>query len=304
MKTPFHSRFKDIESDQQWFKEWIERLEKLNGKKYEQIFLDTSIGKTHVFALNKNHDDKPTLVIFPGARTTALFWDFNNNLNNLGHDFRIFLIETNGLPNLSDGKTPNIKSNGYGEWATEVMDLLKIKSAYVAGSSFGGLVTMKLAIVSPEKIKAAFLFNAGCLQTFSMSFKNLYSNLYPIFFPSRKSVKKFLENAVFFKPHHQLSPEAEELFIDYEIFAIKRYRDLTQKPYNMKDELKQVKVPTYVVQGDKDLLFPWKKSVQNAREKIATLKEIEIFENVGHGIETYGKALKYMGDKIVALEDK
>ena len=75
MKTPYHSKFKNIEQDHNWFKDWIKRLEKLNNKNYEQIFVSTSIGKTHIFALNRTLENKPTLVIFPGARTTSLFWD-------------------------------------------------------------------------------------------------------------------------------------------------------------------------------------------------------------------------------------
>ncbi len=83
----------------------------------------------------------------------------------------------------------------------------------------------------------------------------------------------------------------KELLIDYEIFGLTRYkRQRTQKPYDMGEkELKQVKVDTYFgLEGDKDLLFPYQISVANAKQKIQSLKEVMVFENVGHGIETYG----------------
>jgi hypothetical protein len=48
---------------------------------------------------------------------------------------RIFMIETNGLPNLSDGATPDIKSLDYGIWATEIFDKLDIGNAFIAGAS-------------------------------------------------------------------------------------------------------------------------------------------------------------------------
>jgi pimeloyl-ACP methyl ester carboxylesterase len=208
------------------------------------------------------------------------------------------MVETNGLPNLSEGKTPDIKSLGYGLWASEVFDSLKIDKAYVAGASFGGLICMKMAISNPEKIIAAFLLNPGCLQPFSLTFQNLYYNILPIFSPTEKNVLKFLEKAVFSKPNHKLSNQYEKLLVDYEVFAISRYKDRTQKPYYMKNQLSEVKVDTFLLVGDKDLLFPFQKSIDNAQKHITTLKEIKVFNDVGHGIETYIKAINYIGNKI------
>jgi pimeloyl-ACP methyl ester carboxylesterase len=208
------------------------------------------------------------------------------------------MVETNGLPNLSEGKTPDIKSLGYGLWASEVFNSLKIDKAYVAGASFGGLICMKMAISNPEKIIAAFLLNPGCLQPFSLTFQNLYYNILPIFSPTEKNVLKFLEKAVFSKPNHKLSNQYEKLLVDYEVFAISRYKDRTQKPYYMKNQLSDVKVDTFLLVGDKDLLFPFQKSIDNAQKHITTLKEIKVFNDVGHGIETYIKAINYIGNKI------
>ncbi|MBK6527207.1 MAG: alpha/beta hydrolase [Crocinitomicaceae bacterium] len=69
-----------------------------------------------------------------------------------------------------------------------------------------------------------------------------------------------------------------------------RYKDKTQKPYYMGDELKKVQVPTYLLEGDKDILFPFQKSIANAKEQISSIKDVIVFENVGHGIETYRPA--------------
>jgi pimeloyl-ACP methyl ester carboxylesterase len=296
------SAFKDPAKDLFWFESWVKQLESLNNRTYQRLPLQTCLGKTHVWGLNTEDENLEPLVIFPGARTTPLFWDFDRNLDNLGHHFRILLVETNGLPNLSDGNTPDIKSLDYGHWAAEVLMKLKIEKAFIAGASFGGLICMKLALTNPEKIKAAFLLNPGCLQPFSLSLKNLYYNLLPLLAPSRKNVSKFLNKAVFCKPTHMLSPEAEKLIIDYELFAITRYLDKTQKPYDMADELRKANVPVYLLEGDKDLLFPFQKSVANAQEKLPDLKEVKVFENVAHGIETFGPALNYIGEKITKLK--
>ncbi|WP_421797515.1 serine aminopeptidase domain-containing protein [Haliscomenobacter sp.] len=301
MEIKNRSSFKDPEKDLLWFKQWVSELEQSNNRQYQRIELATSLGKTQVWGLNLQRTDLEPLVIFPGARTTALFWDFDRGLDQLGKDMRIYLVETNGLPNLSDGNSPDIKGLGYGEWAVEVLNGLNIEQSYVAGASFGGLICMKLGIVAPEKIKAAFLLNPGCLQAFSLTLKNLYYNLLPILSPSRKNVSKFLDKAVFCKPTHQLSPASEKLIIDYEVFALTRYLDKTQKPYYMDDQLEQVQVATYLLEGDQDLLFPFEKSISNAQAKLSNLKEVKVFPNVAHGIETYAEAIHHIGETIQGL---
>ncbi|HEY3429701.1 MAG TPA: alpha/beta hydrolase, partial [Cyclobacteriaceae bacterium] len=115
MEIKFQSYFKNPDEDKNWFNRWVEELEKVNNKHYERIEVQTTLGKTHIWGLNTTQSNLETIVIFPGARTSVLFWDFDNNLAELEKHFRIFLVETNGLPNLSDGATPDIKSLGYGE---------------------------------------------------------------------------------------------------------------------------------------------------------------------------------------------
>lgn len=297
MKIKRQSFFKDEKQDFLFLENWVLKLEKANGRLYERIEIETGLGKTQVWGINTK-ENLHTLVIFPGARTSSLFWDFDKGLDNLNIKIRIFLVETNGLPNFSNGATPDIKSLDYGHWANEVLEKLQIRSAFVAGASFGGLICMKLGITHPDKIKAAFLLNPGCLQAFSMKWSNLYYNILPIIRPTAKNVLTFLNNAVFSKPNHRLSPDAEKLITEYEVFAIGRYKDKTQKPYYMDKQLADVKVNTYLLEGNKDLLFPYQKSIDNAKKHIKTLKEIKVFENVGHGIETYGKAMNYIGETI------
>jgi pimeloyl-ACP methyl ester carboxylesterase len=298
MKIKGKSYFKDERKDFDYFESWVTQLEATNGRVYERIEIQTALGKTHVWGLNSQDSTLETLVIFPGARTTSLIWDFDKGLDNLNHRLKIYMVETNGLPNLSNGDTPDIRSLDYGIWAAEVFEKLKIEKAFIAGASFGGLICMKLGIVKPEMIKAAFLLNAGCLQPFSLKLKNLFYNLLPIINPAEKNVLKFLDKAVFSKPNHQLSETSEKMLVDYEVFAISRYKDNTQKPYYMDKQLAEVKVDTYLLEGDRDLLFPFQKSIDNAKMNIKTLKEVKVFHNVGHGIETYDKAMNYIGEII------
>ena len=292
------SGFKDAAADLKQFNRWVSKLELSNDRFYERQVVHTSLGKTHVWGFNTEHPDQKALVIFPGARTTALFWDLDKGLDHLGPDISIFMVETNGLPNLSDGNTPDIHSNDYGYWASEVLGKLNIHRAFVAGASFGGLVAMKLATVSPETIQAIFLLNPGCLQSFSMRWKNLWNNILPIVSPTRKHVMTFLNNAIFCKPNHRLSEHAEEMLIEYELLALRRYQDRTQKPYAMRSQLSDIPSPVYLLEGDHDLLFPYEKSIQRAKQHLRNLQEVKVFRDVGHGIETFAPAMAYIREKI------
>lgn len=293
MEIKHTSKFRNPPEDHLYFQNWVTRLEKLNGFRYDRRDVLTSLGKTVVWCANGDRTDLKTLVIFPGFRTCSLFWDFDNGLKQLRERYRIFLIDTNGQPCLSDGYTPTIRSREYGEWASEVLDKLGVSKAVVAGASFGGTVCMKLCAVAPHKVERAILLNPGCLQNFSPSLKNLYYNLLPIFFPSKANVKKFLDNAVFCKPDHQLSAAAEELIIDYEYFALTRFIDKGEKPYQMSErDLSDVSSEVYLLEGDHDLLFPYEKSIAYAKKCLKNLKEVHVLKNTAHGIETSQDAMR------------
>ncbi|MCO6469993.1 MAG: alpha/beta hydrolase, partial [Saprospiraceae bacterium] len=85
MKIYSKSQFKDETADRNYFENWVSRLEKNNSRQYERYEIETSLGMTHIWGLNTRDEQLDTLVIFPGARTTSLIWDFDKGLDNLNH---------------------------------------------------------------------------------------------------------------------------------------------------------------------------------------------------------------------------
>jgi hypothetical protein len=80
MNIKFKSYFKDEKQDFEYFEKWVNLLETNNGRKYERLAIETSLGKTHIWGLNTADENLETLIIFPGARTTSLFWDFDKGI--------------------------------------------------------------------------------------------------------------------------------------------------------------------------------------------------------------------------------
>ena len=299
MHAPHRSSFKNLPQAEAFFADWITNIEALNQCVYQRLEVASLLGKTVVWALNAERKDRPALVVFPGFRTCGLFWDLDNNLAPLKATHRIFLVDVNGQPCLSDGHTPPVKSLDYGHWAADLLDKLGLDKVFVAGASFGGLLGLKRALVAPARVSKVLLMNPGCLQPFSLGLKNLYYNLLPLAFPSEANVRKFLQAAVFCPGHHELSTPAMQVLVDYEVFAIRQYRDQTQKPYAMTPaELAAVSVPVYLLLGDKDLLFPWQKSLRVARQHIKTLRRALVLPNIGHGIETSPVAIAALAEML------
>ncbi|MEM7036262.1 MAG: alpha/beta fold hydrolase, partial [Bacteroidota bacterium] len=200
MKLKRTSYFKDQQAGATAMQAWVSRLEATNVRSYTTQTVETALGQTVVYSLHTEHKNRPAFVIFPGFRTSSLYWDLDKGLDQLGDRFRIYMVETNGQPNLSDGHTPDIRGLDYGTWAGQIFEGLGLEAAYVAGASFGGLVALKMAIVHPGKIKACFLLASGGLQAFNFSFRNLYLNLLPVFSPKPKNIRKFLDRVVFHPP--------------------------------------------------------------------------------------------------------
>ncbi|UKN01708.1 alpha/beta hydrolase [Paracrocinitomix mangrovi] len=299
MEVQIHrkSYFKNPEQDHQTFRNWVQKLSELNGRSYDELSFETSLGKTTVFAVNKERSYLETVVIFPGFRTTSLIWDLDKGLDNIGQELRVFMVETNGQPNLSEGNTPNINGDGYGHWAAEVIDALNLDKPIVAGASFGGNVSMKLAVHHPDKVKAVILLNSGCFTFASMGVMGV--SILPIINPSRKNINKFLNKGVFYPPNHQLSNEAHDLLVQYQELALKYYKDKTQKPRAMVKDLVKNKVPVYMLMGDKDRLFPVEKNLKVAKKVLGdSLKEVKVLKDVGHGIECHPPAMQYLGEVI------
>lgn len=289
MNIHSHSGFKKVE-DSSIYEKWVERVEKQNSIRYERLSLTTTLGKTTVYV--RPSDAQESLVIFPGFRTSSLFWDLDNGLAELAKHFRIYLVETNGQPNTSEGNTPKIKSLEYGEWALEVLKGLGLSKTHVAGASFGGTVALKLASVAPEFINKVILLNPGCLQNFSLKWKNLWLNMLPILSPKRANIVRFLNEIVLCPPTQTLSNEAFELLVEYQEMALKLWSDKAQKPYGFSiEELQKVKSDVYLLEGENDLLFPYQKSIEQAKAGLIGLKDVKVLASAGHGIECSKKSM-------------
>src|SRR5215831_18772824 len=253
MKIKGTSTYKNTSEATVFLEYWTNKIQQLNNSFYEKIIVNTSLGRTVIWGCNMQMKGIETIVIFPGFRTCGMFWDFNNQLAPLKKDYRIFIVDVNGQPCLSDGNSPDIKTNDYGIWATEIFEKLSIDKATIIGASFGGIVCMKLCIVSPHLVEKAILLDPAGISSFSLSFQNLYYNFLPIVFENRSSVIKFADKIALHPPQHDLPFEYRELLIDYILFTLKNFQNKADLPVPLsKLDLKKMTTDSYLILGEND----------------------------------------------------
>ena len=116
------------------------------GHKYEDLYIDTSFGKTHIIETGTT-SGIPLLVFHGGNATSAynlLFCDF------LMKDFHIYAIDTIGHPGKSDEISLSSGNYDYGKWVKEVIDHLGYEKISCFGGSFGAGIIAKTMCVAPE----------------------------------------------------------------------------------------------------------------------------------------------------------
>jgi pimeloyl-ACP methyl ester carboxylesterase len=281
MKKSF---YKGRES-REWLEGWLADVFKVNGLDYKRLNLSTSLGSTKVLAKNHDRAELEPLVFLPGGRTCGIFWDINNNLAPLYADYRIYLVDVNGQPGLSDGNVPPIASDGYGIWLKEVLAGLNLDEATFIGASFGASLIAKLGEVDDKAIKKAFLCNPAGFANISFNPKNLYYLIAPLVLKSPKSVEKFLDNIVFHRDFEIDSVKHGQL-VDFLRYTNQNFVMQAENPRPFPDKvLKKLTAPTYLMLDRDDIFINQRKTLDRAKKVLPNLVETVWLEKHGHGIE-------------------
>jgi len=286
-------------NSREWLENWLGDVLETNNLDYQRVELDTFLGKTSV--LTKNHDRKEleAIVFLPGGRTCGIFWDINNNLAPFYDDYRIYLIDVNGQPGLSDGKVPLIDSDGYGRWLKEVLSGLELKEANFVGASFGGSLVAKLAEVDADAVKKAFLCNPAGFANISFNLKNLYYLLAPMILKTPKSVENFLDNIVFHKDF-KIDAKKRAQLTDFLLYTNKNFQMKAENPRPFPTEvLQKLSAPTYLMLDRDDIFINQSKTLEKAAKVLPNLIETTWLEKHGHGIELSNEVAAEIKKRIV-----
>lgn len=256
-------------------KDLYDRQAKSIGMEFEDIYVDTRFGKTHVIKIG-NPEGKP-LLYFHGGNSTAPY-SLKKDINLL-KDFLVYAPDTMGHPGKSAQTVLSPNTLEYGEWASDVITSLGFEKINCMGGSFGAGVLAKLMCVSPEKIsRAVLVVPSGICNVATANI--MFSMGIPMLLYILTRKEKWLVKAI-----TPMSIKSE--FIDGDTMEMVRetFENVRVKagmPSNIKfEDIKNYNAPTLLLAGEKDVLFPGEKVIERAKRLIPNL-EAHLLKDCGH----------------------
>lgn len=244
----------------------------------------TSDGLNIYFEIKGNENASETIVFLNGLSQSTISWILA--VPYLSEKYRIVLMDF-----IFQGK-----SDKTGEWrdfdthandVISVLDYLKIKQPNIVGLSYGSIVAQNMAFKNPERISKLILISTFAHKTpyyeaIELSWWRAlefggYQLMLDIMLPSVLSENYFAHPLIPIELMKQMRQEGNE-----DAQALFKLMRATKERGDYRPNLNQVKTPTLIIQGEKDLLFP----VHIAEEVCKSIpnSKLKIIKNCGHTI--------------------
>lgn len=210
------------------------------------------------YEIHGNEQALKTIVFLNGLSQTTLAWVLT--VPYFKEQYKIILIDF-----IFQGK-----SDKTGEWRNfnqhaqdviTILNHLKIDMVIIAGLSYGSLVAQHLAVHYPQRLShlilmATFAHKTPYYEAIELSWwRALEFGGYPlmldIMLPSVLSEQYFTNPLI---PIEMMKQARQELNEDKQ--ALFKLMRATKERGDYRSELKKIKTPTIVIQGEKDALFP------------------------------------------------
>ncbi|MDI6562192.1 MULTISPECIES: alpha/beta fold hydrolase [Bacillus] len=239
----------------------------------EQIYVDTSYGKTHVLIAGPP-EGKP-IFIFQGGNCINLMtlsWFLP-----LVEKYRIYAPDTIGHPGYSSENRMSAKDNSFAEWIKELMDYFSIDRSAFVGPSYGAGIILRLAAFMPEKIDCSVLVSPAGIGLGS-KFKMIQHILLPLVLFKATSSQKYLNKITDTMSDNSMKEMDKKLIGD--IFKYIRLEQEMPK-LTTKEELTSYRSPTFIIAGKKDIFFPESTLMKVASDIIPNLIAFKAYD-MGH----------------------
>lgn len=244
---------------------------------YEEIYITTSYGQTHIISCGAK--DASPLVLLHGGYASSTMWF--PNIAHLAKRFHVLALDTIGEPGKSVPTKKNNTKSDLAAWLVGVLDELKIQQTKIVGLSRGGWLVLNLAIHAPQRLgKIVLLSPAASFIMLNRFFSTIAG---PVMHITTRFVAKialyswvtrgFIVNELF----------AEQFITGLQSWnwalAANGYSGVMPSVFP-DEELQQIQNPILMLIGDQDKLNP-PKVIEQAKRMIPQI-ETEIIPNAGH----------------------
>lgn len=237
---------------------------------YEELYVDTELGKTHIIISGQT--DSPPLILIHAFYASAVSW--YQNVSILSRHYRVYAIDIIGDPNKSQPRKSIRQASSYVEWFTEIMNQLEIEKCDFIGNSVGAYHIANFALNEPDRVKSMTLI--GPAATF-INIPKFYLNTFPggiTGWPFLvKHAVRWIENG------SPLDPIFHNLF-----YLLLKYGKSANQvfPAVMTDkQLKQIQTPTLLIYGEKEVIYNYSQAIHRAQQTLQKVR-IEIIPWANH----------------------
>ncbi len=237
---------------------------------HDAIDVKTSYGSTHL-NVSGPADGYP-LVLLHGAGLSSTVWFAN--IAELSAKQRVYAVDVIGDAGKSVADRLLKKRADYAHWLKEVFDGLNIERADLLGHSYGGWLTLNMALAYPERLrKIVLLAPAASFCPLSVITKLiLYLGEFKIGPPARSMLKAIAMKATVL----------EEAFMQLMEEVTRYCRPATMYPQVFTDdELRQIDLPALLLIGAAEKIYQPHKAIERARRLLPDLTA-EIISGAGH----------------------
>ena len=237
---------------------------------HDAVDVKTRYGTTHINA--SGPEDGYPLVLLHGAGLSSTVWFAN--IAELSTHHRVYAVDMIGDAGKSVAERLLDKRADYAIWLKEVFDALSIERGDLLGHSFGGWLTLNMALAYPERLRKIVLLAPAA------SFRPL----------------GFITKLVFFLGEFRIHPPArsmlkaaaakqtvlEETFVHLMEEVTRYCRPVMIYPNVYTDqELKQIDLPALLLIGDAEKIYNPRKAIERAQRLMPDLT-FEIIPDAGH----------------------
>lgn len=241
---------------------------------YENKWIDTSFGKTHVVVSGPIHGEP--LVLLPGVQATNGMW--GPMIPALAKKRRVYCIGLIDQVGLSQPKKVLTGTEDSNAWLKETLDGLNLTKVDMGGNSLGSFMVSVFASSYPERVKKMVLTAPAA--TFSdINIRYIIKVLFASAVSGLSVKKRFLK-----KTAAGLVDDKNRLFqiLLSAMTGSKIISKITPRALTA-DELCSIKSPALIILGEKDITSG--KNAERVVKEISELKQnfqFEIFEGAGH----------------------
>lgn len=233
------------------------------------------------------------MMLFQPTGAGATIWC--RNAGPLSQHYRIYAIDTISEVNRSVLARPIKENHDFMDWAVDLFGGLQIERTDVVGNSFGGFLTVNLALCLPEWVDKAVLVSPAA------TFVQMWPSFFNLFIPAHVIAPIIGSEKMVLKAYDWMW---QGYPIDAPIMQLRKITALNGLPRHgpptvfRDEELRKIKIPMLLLIGDHEVVYRPDDVIRRAAHLIPGLKA-EIVPNANHNAQY--TAPDFVNEKILGF---